>query len=53
MADILHAVDDNRIIEMFGTGTACIVSPIKSTGYKGKQFKFHFDALKLILRLVL
>ncbi|KAI7895858.1 branched-chain amino acid aminotransferase [Mucor mucedo] len=39
MADIIHAVDDNRILEMFGTGTACIVSPIKSIGYKGKDIQ--------------
>lgn len=39
MADLLHAVDDNRSIEMFGTGTACIVSPIKSIGYLGKKIQ--------------
>lgn len=47
MADIIHAVDDNRIMEMFGTGTACIVSPIKTIGYKGKSIQIplrHFEA---------
>jgi branched-chain amino acid aminotransferase len=29
MADIKQARKENRLLEMFGAGTACIVSPIK------------------------
>lgn len=43
MADILLAVEENRIIEMFGAGTACIVSPIKRIGYKGEDIHIPLD----------
>jgi branched-chain amino acid aminotransferase len=37
MSDILELVSKNRIIEMFGAGTAAIVSPIKNIEYNGKD----------------
>jgi branched-chain amino acid aminotransferase len=43
MADIIQAVLDERVIEMFGAGTACIVSPIKRIGYKGQDIIIPLD----------
>eukprot|EP00123_Amoebidium_parasiticum_P013509 comp21998_c0_seq1/m.31824 comp21998_c0_seq1/g.31824 ORF comp21998_c0_seq1/g.31824 comp21998_c0_seq1/m.31824 type:complete len:415 (-) comp21998_c0_seq1:425-1669(-) len=37
MSDITKALEEKRVIEMFGAGTACIVAPIKNIGYKGKD----------------
>ncbi|KAI8068788.1 branched-chain amino acid aminotransferase [Thamnidium elegans] len=46
MADILKAVEENRMIEMFGAGTACIVSPIKCINYKGKDIEIPLGKTK-------
>lgn len=43
MAEIIQAVKDERVIEMFGAGTACIVSPIKRIGYKGQDIHIPLD----------
>jgi branched-chain amino acid aminotransferase len=43
MAEILKAVEEDRVIEMFGAGTACIVSPIKCIGYKGRDIHIPLD----------
>ncbi|KAI8889335.1 branched-chain amino acid aminotransferase [Backusella circina FSU 941] len=43
MADILQASQENRIIEMFGAGTACIVSPIKRIGFNGMDIHIPLD----------
>ncbi|KAI8393315.1 branched-chain amino acid aminotransferase [Radiomyces spectabilis] len=43
MAEILQAVHEDRVIEMFGTGTACIVSPIKCIGFKGRDISIPLD----------
>lgn len=43
MTDILEASEENRILEMFGAGTACIVSPIKCIGFKGKDIHIPLD----------
>ena len=34
MSEILKARDEGRLIEMFGTGTAAIVSPVGSINYR-------------------
>jgi len=36
MTDVAKAVKENRVIEMFGCGTACVVCPIKQIHYKGE-----------------
>lgn len=36
--DIIKAVQDQRIIEMFGCGTAAIVCPINKIGYNGHDY---------------
>jgi len=37
MAEIVHLLSENRLLEMFGAGTACVVSPIASISYKGEM----------------
>ncbi|PHH76180.1 hypothetical protein CDD80_1735 [Ophiocordyceps camponoti-rufipedis] len=37
MTEMYEASIDGRLLEAFGTGTAAIVSPIRTIGWKGKQ----------------
>ncbi|KAK3700896.1 hypothetical protein QZH41_012704, partial [Actinostola sp. cb2023] len=37
MGDLTKAVDENRVLEMFGSGTACVVCPINRIFYQGKN----------------
>lgn len=37
MADLLKALEEKRVKEMFGSGTACIVCPVNRILYKGKN----------------
>eukprot|EP01136_Pigoraptor_vietnamica_P044110 Opistho-1_new@20447 len=37
MKDVVKAVKEGRMIEMFGAGTACIVSPIEMIHYQGQD----------------
>jgi len=37
MPEILKMQDEGRLLEMFGSGTACIVSPISSVEYMGNE----------------
>ncbi|XP_034240326.1 branched-chain-amino-acid aminotransferase, cytosolic [Thrips palmi] len=34
MAEVIKLMNENRLLEMFGAGTACIVSPVASIHYK-------------------
>jgi len=43
MSEIVKASDENRIIEMFGAGTAAIVSPIKKIHFDGKDILIPLD----------
>ncbi|KAI0225697.1 branched-chain-amino-acid transaminase bat2 [Massospora cicadina] len=43
MAEVEQAVESGRLIEMFGCGTACIVSPIKEIIYKGRNLAIPLD----------
>jgi branched-chain amino acid aminotransferase len=43
MKDIIKAVKEKRIIEMFGAGTAAIVSPIKQIHYRGTDYEIPLD----------
>jgi len=38
MKDLLKALHENRIKEIFGAGTACIVCPVKEIIYEGKAY---------------
>lgn len=42
MSDLTAALEENRVKEMFGAGTACIVCPISKILYKGKVRKCPF-----------
>lgn len=39
MADVARAVDEGRVLEAFGAGTAAIVSPIERINYKDRDYK--------------
>lgn len=39
MKEIVQAIEENRLIEAFGAGTAVIVCPIEGFFYKGKEYK--------------
>lgn len=36
MADLQQALEENRVREMFGSGTACVVSPVGRILYQGE-----------------
>ncbi|KAJ5745512.1 Branched-chain-amino-acid aminotransferase [Penicillium odoratum] len=36
MSDVAEAAEEGRMIEVFGAGTAAIVSPVRSISYRGK-----------------
>ena len=38
MADLINAAKEGRVIEIFGAGTAAIVSPINGISYMGKEY---------------
>jgi branched-chain amino acid aminotransferase len=37
MGEIQKAVDQGRLLEMFGSGTAAVVSPVDRIGFNGKD----------------
>ncbi|XP_065169337.1 branched-chain-amino-acid aminotransferase, cytosolic [Atheta coriaria] len=37
MSDIVTMQKEERLLEMFGSGTACVVSPVKSVEYMGEE----------------
>ena len=39
MGEVIKALSEGRLLEMFGTGTACVVSPIKEIVFKGDRIK--------------
>jgi branched-chain amino acid aminotransferase len=39
MAQIQQALRDNRLIEMFGSGTAAVISPVDKIHYRGQDLK--------------
>ena len=38
MNELTSALDENRVVEAFGCGTAAVVSPIKAIHYEGKEY---------------
>jgi branched-chain amino acid aminotransferase len=42
--DLLSALNEKRVIEMFGTGTAAIVAPVNKVLYEDKWFDVPIDA---------
>jgi branched-chain amino acid aminotransferase len=43
MPEIVKAVKEGRLLEMFGAGTAAIVSPIKRIRYQGHDIEIPLD----------
>ncbi|KAI8336697.1 aminotransferase [Chlamydoabsidia padenii] len=43
MPELRDAIKKNRVVEMFGAGTACIVSPIKTVEYMGEDLQIPLD----------
>ncbi|RIA82558.1 aminotransferase [Glomus cerebriforme] len=43
MLEVVKAQEEGRLLEMFGTGTACIVSPIKGVHYRGRDLDIPLD----------
>jgi branched-chain amino acid aminotransferase len=43
MAEVVRAIGQGRVLEMFGAGTAAIVSPINLIGYMGADYKVPLD----------
>jgi branched-chain amino acid aminotransferase len=46
MAEFLESHAQNRIVEMFGAGTAAIVSPIKCMNFHGKDYEIPLNPLE-------
>jgi len=38
MKDVIKAVEEGRMIESFGSGTACVVAPINGINFKEKEY---------------
>ena len=44
MPQLTRALEEGRVFEMFGAGTAAIVSPIKRINYLGQDWEIPIDA---------
>lgn len=43
LKEVIAAVEEGRMIEAFGAGTAAIVSPVKGFHFDGKEFDIPLD----------
>jgi branched-chain amino acid aminotransferase len=43
MPQLVEAVDSGRLLEVFGAGTAAVVSPVKSITYAGRELAIPLD----------
>jgi branched-chain amino acid aminotransferase len=43
MPQLAQAISEGRVLEMFGTGTAAVVAPVKQLHYEGKDYDVHVD----------
>ena len=46
MNDVKKALNDNRLIEIFGAGTACVVSPVNRIKYKNVDINLPNETVK-------
>merc|ERR1712137_257850 len=44
IAELLDALKENRVLECFGAGTACVIAPINGVNYKGTDYDIPLDA---------
>jgi len=50
--EVIKAIDDGKMDEAFGSGTAAVITPVGSLGYKGKEYKINdFKVGELTQRL--
>ena len=45
--EVVEAYKAGKITEVFGTGTAAVIAPIKELNYKGFEMHFHTDLYKI------
>ncbi len=45
--EVVDAYKDGNITEVFGTGTAAVIAPIKELNYKGFDMNFNTDNYKI------
>jgi len=43
MKDLLKSIQENRLLEVFGAGTAAVISPVKAIFYNGKEYAIPLD----------
>jgi branched-chain amino acid aminotransferase len=43
MTEVAKAIEEGRVLEAFGTGTAAVVSPVCGVCYKGKEYEIKID----------
>jgi len=43
LKEVIEAVNENRLIEAFGAGTAAIVSPVNGIAFEGKEYAIPLD----------
>lgn len=43
MSELVDAINEGRLLEMFGSGTAAVVSPIRCIHYQGRDWKIPLD----------
>ncbi|ETO17755.1 branched-chain amino acid aminotransferase [Reticulomyxa filosa] len=44
MPEVVRALNEGRLLESFGVGTAAIISPVFLINYKGKDYKIPLDS---------
>jgi len=42
--DVIEAAKENRLLEAFGAGTACIVSPVKAISFRNVEYPVPLDS---------
>uniref|UniRef100_A0A914PA23 Branched-chain amino acid aminotransferase n=1 Tax=Panagrolaimus davidi TaxID=227884 RepID=A0A914PA23_9BILA len=45
MEEIKRGIEEKRVIEMFGAGTACVVCPVAKILYKNQKTQLHEELL--------
>lgn len=53
MAEVVEAAEDGRSIEVFGCGTALLVSSVRRIGYKGKGINYESSDAKEAAQLTI
>lgn len=52
MTEVAKAIDEGRLLEAFGTGTAAVVSPVCCINYKGKEYHIPGDGIGPVTKRV-